>query len=75
MYQQEDNTYAEFRTENNDIGIEYDEKTKKVTELHFSIMIEVDRVLEKQNYISNEEATYYFNQDTNILTVPIKNID
>lgn len=70
IYEKSGTKYADF-TEINEIGIEFNEANNEVSEMHFDISIKIDILLEKEGFISNKEMMHYYDQEKNILTVPI----
>lgn len=72
VYINKDKLFVDVTGLNEEIALEYDKDTNKVLELHFSVIVEVNRVLEHMGYIIDEEQLCYYNSAKNTLKVPLK---
>ncbi|MTI66290.1 MAG: hypothetical protein FH753_06785 [Firmicutes bacterium] len=72
VYTKNGTKLADFGELNKGWGIEFDDDTGRVKELHFSIVLQVDDILETRNLSRDEQNLYFYNLNDDILTVPLK---
>jgi len=71
IYDKNGNKYVDVEVTSGTIGIEFDEDTNLVQELHFSILIGLDELLKNEGYKSDEEQPFYYNNKDNILSIQL----
>lgn len=74
IYDKNGRKYADVEVTSGAIGIEFDEETNEVQDLHFSIVIGLDELLKNEGYKSDEEQHFYYNNIENVLIVSINKL-